>query len=117
VSWRFELRQNGHTTACTLLLQIVENGWTICFVDWARKTRDCWISGINSESSIELESELMGAELGRIPDVVAEMKMENVLLEEREVGAHLREEVCRIIMAANIKLISISCFVFCITFT
>ena len=50
----------------------------------------------------------MGAELGRIPDVVAEMEMENVLLEEREVGAHLCEKVCRIVMAANIKLISVS---------
>lgn len=96
-------REDRDTSAGTGLLDLLEFRSSVRFIKSFVEPIKSWVSGVQTESSIAVCLSL-SRNVRVYIRIVTQMKMESVLLEVREVRAHLNEKLRGIIVSTTIEL-------------
>ena len=106
MAWSLYLRNDGNASLTALGLDVIEFFTGVGLVGTLVQACDRGVVGPESKCGISvMQAALPRVLLDIVINVVAEMHMERVLLEERQIRTHLDQEIRRIEVATGIKLL------------
>lgn len=101
----FYLRDDSDTATGALALDVIELAARVGFVGSFVEPRYGGIVGPGPECCVEVHGFLGGVEVDVVVEIVAEVEVEDVLLEERQVRAHFDQKVGWVVVTSGIELI------------